>query len=46
MGGAGDRADLQIHQPFGGKADHVAQKIGVGGLFERGAKVHHLVGHR
>jgi len=29
--GAGQRTDLQFHQPFGGKPDHLAQQIGVGG---------------
>ena len=32
--------------PLGGEADHLAQQIGVGALFRKGAKVHHLVGHR
>ncbi|BBF92322.1 hypothetical protein BLTE_10070 [Blastochloris tepida] len=29
-----------------GKADHLAQHIGVGGLLHERAKVRHLVGHR
>jgi hypothetical protein len=29
IAGAGRGADLQIHQPLGGKADHLAQDIGV-----------------
>jgi hypothetical protein len=37
---------FQFHQPLGGKADHLAQQIGVGRLFHKGAKVHHGVGHR
>jgi hypothetical protein len=27
--GAGEGADLQLHQPFGGKADHLTQQVGV-----------------
>ena len=46
IGRAGQRPDLQLHQPFGGEADHLAQNIGVGGLLHQRAKVHHLVGHR
>jgi hypothetical protein len=41
----GPGAHLQLHQPFGGKADHLAQDIRVRGLLHEGAKVHHLVGH-
>ena len=37
---------FQFHQPLGGKADHVAQNIGVGGLLHERAQVHHLIGHR
>jgi hypothetical protein len=33
-------ADLELHQALGGKADHLAQEIGVGGLFEERAEVH------
>jgi hypothetical protein len=43
---AGERADLHLHQALGGEADHLAQKIGVRGLFQKRAKRHHLVGHR
>jgi hypothetical protein len=32
--------------PLGGKSDHLAQQIGIGGLFHERAQVHHLVGHR
>jgi hypothetical protein len=35
-----------IVKPLGGKANHLAQDIGVGGLFHERAKVHHLIGHR
>ncbi|MBJ7401853.1 MAG: hypothetical protein JHD07_00485 [Bradyrhizobium sp.] len=31
---------------MGGKADHLAQQIGVGGLLHERAQVHHVVGHR
>src|SRR4029077_13668100 len=37
---------LQLHQALGSEADHFAQKIGVGALFQKRAKGHHLVGHR
>src|SRR5260370_20290030 len=46
MGGTGQPFDLQLHQALGGKADHFAQQVGVGALFQKSAKVHHLVGHR
>src|SRR6476660_3069689 len=46
MGGAGQPLDLQLHQALGSEADHFAQKIGVGALFQKRAKGHHLVGHR
>ena len=46
MRSAGQSLDLQLHQPLGGKADHLAQQIGVGALFQKRAKGHHLVGHR
>ncbi len=44
--GAGLRADLQLHQPLGGEADHLAKEIGVGGLSQKRPQAHHLVGHR
>src|SRR5512144_633808 len=31
---------------MGGKADHLAQKVGVGGLLYQCAQGHHVVGHR
>jgi len=46
MGGAGQAAHLQRHQPLGGKADHLAQRVGVGRLLEQPAQGHHVVGHR
>ena len=33
---AGAAFDVQLHQALGGKADHLAQKIGVRGLFQKG----------
>ena len=45
-GRAGQAAHLQLHQPLGGEADHLAQQIGVGGLLDQAAQGHHLVGHR
>src|SRR5690606_10429381 len=46
ISGAGGRTHLHLHQPLGGKADHLAQEIGVGGLLHQRAQVHHVVGHR
>ena len=46
MGRAGQPLDLQLHQALGGEADHLAQQVGVGTLFQKGTKVHHLIGHR
>jgi hypothetical protein len=43
--GAGQRPDLQLHQSMCGKADHLTYQIGVTALFQKSAKVHHLVGH-
>ena len=45
MGRPGLGPYLQLHQLFGGEADHVAQDIRVGGLLHERAKVHHLIGH-
>jgi hypothetical protein len=44
--GAGQAAYLQLHQPLGGKADHLAQKIGISALLQQPSQGHHLVGHR
>src|SRR5512132_420993 len=44
--GAGQPLHLQLHQAMGGKADHLAQKVGVGGLLYQCAQRHHVVGHR
>ena len=46
IAGAGDRSHLQLHQPLRGKADHLAQHIGVGGLLYKRAQVHYVVGLR
>src|SRR5690606_22708169 len=43
---AGQRADLQFHQPLAGKADHLAQQVSVRALFQQRPQVHHLIGHR
>jgi len=40
------RADLELHQPLGGKSDHIAQYIRVRGLLHEHTQVHHLVSHR
>jgi hypothetical protein len=39
LAGAGEPAHLQLHQPLGGKADDLAQQVGVGGLLHEGAKL-------
>jgi hypothetical protein len=39
-------ADLHLHQPPGGKRDHLAQNIRVRGLLDQRAQVHHRIGHR
>ncbi len=46
MGGAGDRAHLQLHQPLGRETDHLAQEGSVRRLLQQPAKGHRLVGHR
>ena len=46
MGGTGHAFDLKGHQALGGEANHLPQQIGVGTLFQKRAKAHHLVGHR
>jgi hypothetical protein len=50
------RYDVNSNQMFGwrkmfregspAQADHFSQKIGIRRLFQKGAKVHHVVGHR
>ena len=39
-------ADFHLHQPLGSKGDHIAQNIGVRGLLDQRAQVHHGIGHR
>ena len=39
-------ADLQLHQPFGSKADHLAKQVGIGALLYQRTQVHHGFGHR
>jgi hypothetical protein len=46
IGRPGVAFDFQFHQTLGGKADHLAQQIGVWGLLHERAQVHHIVGHR
>src|SRR2546429_458249 len=43
---ASQALNLQRHQALSGEADHLAQQIGVGTLFQKRAKRHHVVGHR
>jgi hypothetical protein len=44
--GDGQGSHFQFHQPLRGKADHLAQQVGIGALFQKRANSHHLVGHR
>jgi hypothetical protein len=39
-------ADLQLHQPPCGKADHLAQQISVGGLLDEVMQVDYVGGYR
>ena len=43
---AGELADLQLHQPLGSEADHLAQQVGVWSILDQCPQAHHLVGHR
>lgn len=43
LGRACSGADLQFHQPFYRKADHLPQQIGVSGLLDEVPQVHHVV---
>ena len=44
--GAAQGLGLQLHQPLGGKADHLAQQCRVGTLLQQLAKGDLVVGHR
>ena len=44
--GARQAAYLHLHQPPGGKRDHLAQNIRIRGLLDKCAQVHHGIGHR
>jgi hypothetical protein len=46
IAGAGQTLHLELHQPLGGKADHLAQQISVGTLLQKLAKGDAVVGHR
>ena len=46
IAGAGQALHLELHQPLGGKADHLAQEIGVGTLLQKLAQGDAVVGHR
>jgi hypothetical protein len=43
---AGQTADLQIHQPLRGKANHLTQKFRIRALSHQRLQVHRIVGHR
>ena len=45
VGRAGQATHLQLHQPLGRIADHLAQKIGVRALLHQRSQVHHVIGH-
>jgi hypothetical protein len=38
--------NFQLHEPLGGKADHLAQQIGIWGLLHERVQVYHIVGDR
>ena len=46
IAGTGQALNFELHQALGGKADHLAQKIGVRALLHERAKGHHRIGHR
>ena len=46
MAGAAGPIGIQLHQPMGGKADHLAQKRRVRALLQKLPKGNPLVGHR
>ena len=43
--GIAQAVGFQLHQPVGGKPDHLVQQIGVGGLLKQRLQLHPLVGH-
>jgi hypothetical protein len=43
---AGQVPNLQLHQPPGAEADHLAQQIDIAGLLQHGTEIHVVVGHR
>jgi hypothetical protein len=37
---------VALRQPFGDKADHLAQTVSIRRLFNKSPQVQHIVGHR
>ena len=46
MAGPRQPLNFQLHQPLGGKADHLPKHIGIRALLKQRTKRHHLIGHR
>src|SRR3546814_20796880 len=46
MAGAAQALALQLHQPLGRKADHLAQECRIGALLQKGAKGDLVLGPR
>ena len=44
--GAAERVGLELHEAFGGKADHLAQERRIGALLQQRAKGDLVIGHR
>jgi len=44
--GARQSLNFQLHQPLGGKVDHVSKHVGIWVLLTQRTKRHHLVGRR
>ena len=44
VGSTGQRGGLQLHQPPGGKADQLAQQVGVRSLLDQSPQARHFVG--
>jgi hypothetical protein len=40
VGGSGEGFDFQFHQSLRGEADHLTQKVGIGGLLQQLFEVH------